>query len=259
MTETLIRGGTLVTADGRRRADLLCRDGLIAAIGTDLEVQPGSQVDRRRRLLRHARRHRSAHPYAAADDGHRRGRRFPHRHGGCRCRGHHDHPGFRRTRAAASRRWRRWQPGATGRPRRVIDYGFHMTVSWWGPRFSDEMATLVRDHGITSFKFFLAYKGGLMLPDEDLDCRLPALPGAGCAAPGPRRERRAHRLSAGEDAGRRRHLAAGPCAVPSAAMRRRSDAAAPSPWRRSSMCRCTSCMYRRRRRRGPSPMPVPAA
>ena len=50
----------------------------------------------------------------------------------------------------------------------TIDYGFHMTVSWWGPRFSEAMATLVRDHGITSFKFFLAYKGGLMLPDEDL-------------------------------------------------------------------------------------------
>ena len=40
MTELLIRGGTLVTADGRRRADLLCRDGLIAAIGTDLELRP---------------------------------------------------------------------------------------------------------------------------------------------------------------------------------------------------------------------------
>jgi dihydropyrimidinase len=43
-----------------------------------------------------------------------------------------------------------------------------MTVSWWGDRFATEMAPLVRDHGVTSFKFFLAYKGGLMLPDGDV-------------------------------------------------------------------------------------------
>jgi dihydropyrimidinase len=30
------------------------------------------------------------------------------------------------------------------------------------------MEILVSDHGVTSFKFFLAYKGRLMLPDEDL-------------------------------------------------------------------------------------------
>ncbi len=50
----------------------------------------------------------------------------------------------------------------------AIDYGFHMTVSWWGEAFSDAMATLVSEHGIASFKFFLAYKGRLMLPDQDL-------------------------------------------------------------------------------------------
>src|SRR6185369_10981821 len=44
MNETLIRGGIVVTADGHRRADLLCRDGLIAAVGAELKPGPGTQV-----------------------------------------------------------------------------------------------------------------------------------------------------------------------------------------------------------------------
>ena len=53
-----------------------------------------------------------------------------------------------------------------------------MTVSWWGEAFADAMATLVNAHGIASFKFFLAYKGQLMLPDEQLIHRFPPLPRA---------------------------------------------------------------------------------
>jgi dihydropyrimidinase len=63
---------------------------------------------------------------------------------------------------AALARWQAWAGRAT------IDHGFHMTVSWWGERFAAEMLPLVRDHGVASFKFFLAYKGGLMLPDADV-------------------------------------------------------------------------------------------
>jgi dihydropyrimidinase len=59
-------------------------------------------------------------------------------------------------------RWRGWASRAT------VDHGFHMTVSWWGERFAAEMERLVREEGITSFKFFFAYKGGLMLPDEQI-------------------------------------------------------------------------------------------
>jgi dihydropyrimidinase len=43
-----------------------------------------------------------------------------------------------------------------------------MTVSWWGEDFAAAMPRLVHEHGIASFKFFLAYKGRLMLPDEQL-------------------------------------------------------------------------------------------
>ncbi|MGH8122838.1 MAG: hypothetical protein ACREPT_08700, partial [Rudaea sp.] len=39
----LIRGGTLIDATRSLRADVLCVDGKIAAIGTDLDVPAGSE------------------------------------------------------------------------------------------------------------------------------------------------------------------------------------------------------------------------
>ena len=37
VSPVLIRGGTVVNADGERRADVLCVDGRIAAVGADLQ------------------------------------------------------------------------------------------------------------------------------------------------------------------------------------------------------------------------------
>jgi len=47
------------------------------------------------------------------------------------------------------------------------DYSFHMAVTWWGQQVFDEMAEVV-DRGITTFKHFLAYKGALMVNDDEL-------------------------------------------------------------------------------------------
>ena len=40
----LIRGGTVVTAEQTFRADVLCRDGLIAAVEPDLEAPNGARI-----------------------------------------------------------------------------------------------------------------------------------------------------------------------------------------------------------------------
>jgi len=40
----LIRGGTVVNADREQRADVLCADGLIAAVGENLDMPPGATV-----------------------------------------------------------------------------------------------------------------------------------------------------------------------------------------------------------------------
>lgn len=51
--------------------------------------------------------------------------------------------------------------------RAMCDYSFHMAITWWDKQVFDEMAQIV-DGGITSFKHFLAYKGALMVDDDEL-------------------------------------------------------------------------------------------
>ncbi|MEO1680568.1 MAG: dihydropyrimidinase [Pseudomonadota bacterium] len=48
------------------------------------------------------------------------------------------------------------------------DYSFHMAVTWWGEQVFNEMETVVRDRGITTFKHFMAYKGALMVNDDEM-------------------------------------------------------------------------------------------
>ncbi|GLT81773.1 hypothetical protein SLE2022_002070 [Rubroshorea leprosula] len=47
-----------------------------------------------------------------------------------------------------------------------MDYGFHMAITKWDEVVSREMEILVNKKGINSFKFFMAYKGALMINDE---------------------------------------------------------------------------------------------
>ncbi|WP_306027797.1 dihydropyrimidinase [Stappia sp. MMSF_3263] len=48
------------------------------------------------------------------------------------------------------------------------DYSFHMAVTWWGEQVFNEMETVVRDKGINTFKHFMAYKGALMVDDDEM-------------------------------------------------------------------------------------------
>jgi dihydropyrimidinase len=51
--------------------------------------------------------------------------------------------------------------------RAQCDYSYHMAVTWWGPKVWEGMAESVKA-GITSFKHFMAYKGALMVNDDEL-------------------------------------------------------------------------------------------
>ncbi|HVP65682.1 MAG TPA: dihydropyrimidinase [Anaeromyxobacteraceae bacterium] len=181
MAATVIRGGTVVDASGRRRADLLLRDGRIAAVGEGIEAPAGAAVVDAGGCFvlpggidPHTHMQLPTMGTVAADD-------FltgtaAAAAGGTTTILDFVGPDRGEPPLAALARWRSWAAKA------AIDYGFHMTVSWWGPEFRRDMEPLVRDEGVASFKFFLAYKGGLMLPDEDilagfLRCReLGALP-----------------------------------------------------------------------------------
>jgi len=163
----LIRGGTIVNHDSSRRADVLVRDDAIAAIGTNLEAPAGAEtID-------------AGGCYVLP------GGIDPHTHLELTFMGTVTADNFEwGTKAALSggttmvvdmcipvpgqsllaayQDWCRKAEGAT------CDYGFHMSISWWDKQVFDEMETCVKTYGINTFKHFMAYKGALMVNDDQL-------------------------------------------------------------------------------------------
>ncbi|SFB51647.1 dihydropyrimidinase [Rhizobium sp. NFR07] len=60
---------------------------------------------------------------------------------------------------------KRWDNKAT---RAHCDYSFHMAVTWWGEQVFSDMKTVVQEKGINTFKHFMAYKGALMVNDDEM-------------------------------------------------------------------------------------------
>jgi len=59
-----------------------------------------------------------------------------------------------------------WQSRATGTA--VGDYSFHMAVTDFNENTRAEIAQMINEEGITSFKTFMAYKGALMIDDRQM-------------------------------------------------------------------------------------------
>src|SRR5512142_1129217 len=167
MSETLIRGGTVVTEAGRRRADVLCRGGRVAAVGEGLERPPGAAVIDAGGCFvlpggvdPHTHMQLPTMGTVVADDF--LSGTAAAAAGGTTTILDFAGPDRGESPLEALARWQGWASRA------AVDYGLHMTVSWWAERFAREMEPLVRDRGVTSFKFFTAYKGRMMLSDEEL-------------------------------------------------------------------------------------------
>lgn len=47
------------------------------------------------------------------------------------------------------------------------DYSYHMAITWWGQKVWEDMEASARA-GMTSFKHFMAYKGALMVNDDEM-------------------------------------------------------------------------------------------
>ncbi|SVA08702.1 uncharacterized protein METZ01_LOCUS61556, partial [marine metagenome] len=62
----------------------------------------------------------------------------------------------------AYQQWREWSEKA------VADYSFHVAITWWDETVHADMKTLVEKYGVNSFKHFMAYKGAIMATDEIL-------------------------------------------------------------------------------------------
>ena len=59
-----------------------------------------------------------------------------------------------------------WSNRANGNA--VGDYGFHMAITDFNENTCKEIAQLIEQEGITSFKIFMAYKGALMIDDKQM-------------------------------------------------------------------------------------------
>lgn len=164
MSTTVIKNGTVVTADLTYKADVLIEGGVITEIGDGLKgdkeldatgcyVMPGG-ID-------------------------------PHTHLEMPFMGTYSSDDFESgTRAALAGgttmvvdfalpnpgeglfdALKRWDNKST---RANCDYSFHMAVTWWGEQVFNDMEKVVRERGINTFKHFLAYKGALMVNDDEL-------------------------------------------------------------------------------------------
>lgn len=160
---TVIRNGTVVTADLSYKADVLIEGGKIAAIGEGLKGDEVLDAT-------------GCHVMPGGID--------PHTHMEMPFMGTYSADDFESgTRAAlaggttmvvdfalpspgqglldALKMW----DNKSGRAH--CDYSYHMAVTWWSEQVFDEMAEVVK-RGITSFKHFMAYKGALMVNDDEL-------------------------------------------------------------------------------------------
>jgi dihydropyrimidinase len=164
---TLIRGGTVVTAEHSTRADVLCADGKIKAVGPKLEAPTGAQiVDAGDRLVipggidPHTHMELPFMGTVASEDffsGTAAG--FA---GGTTMIIDFVIPAPKENLLEAYKKWRGWAEKAAG------DYSFHVAVTWWDESVHRDMGTLVKEHGVNSFKHFMAYKGAIMADDEVL-------------------------------------------------------------------------------------------
>ncbi len=160
---TVIKNGTIVTADLTYAADVLIDGGKIAAIGPDLQgdetldatgcyVMPGG-IDPHTHLEM---------PFMgtySADDF-ESGTRAALA-GGTTMVVDFALPSPGQGLLDALQMW----DNKSGRAN--CDYSFHMAITWWGEQVFDEMPKIV-DRGINTFKHFMAYKGALMVDDDEM-------------------------------------------------------------------------------------------
>jgi dihydropyrimidinase len=164
---TLIKGGTVVNADRAYKADVLCFGDKIIAVGPDLEAPPHATViDASGQYVMPGGIDTHTHmqlPFmgtVTSDDfftGTAAGLA-----GGTTTIMDFVIPAPKQSLLEAYHTWRGWAAKS------AADYTFHVAVTWWSDQVHADMGTLVKDHGVNSFKHFMAYKNAIMADDETL-------------------------------------------------------------------------------------------
>ena len=163
----LLRGGTIINHDHRRRADVLVQGETIVAIAEKLDAPTGAQViDAGGAYILpggidpHTHLELMFMGTVSADDFEWGTKAALS--GGTTMVVDFCIPGAGQSMLAAYQDWRRRSEKAAG------DYGFHMAVTGWSKAIHDEMETVVKTYGINTFKHFMAYKGALMVNDDEM-------------------------------------------------------------------------------------------
>jgi len=163
MVSTVIKGGTIVTADLSYAGDVKIEGGVITEIGANLSgdkvldatgcyIMPGG-IDPHTHLEM---------PFMgtySADDFESGTRAAVA--GGTTCVIDFVLPDQGQGLMEAAQRWHNKSTQAH------CDYSFHMAITWWGEKVWEDMADSVKA-GMTSFKHFMAYKGALMVNDDEM-------------------------------------------------------------------------------------------
>ena len=162
----LIRGGTVVTAEHSFRADVRCADGVIVEIGANLDstgmevVDAGGQYVMPGGIDPHTHMELPFMGTVASEDfftGTSAGVA-----GGTTMIIDFVIPNPQQRLMDAWNDWRGWSEKSAS------DYSFHVAITWWDDSVHADMGTLVTEHGVNSFKHFMAYKGAIMADDEIL-------------------------------------------------------------------------------------------
>jgi len=163
----LIRGGTVLDSTHSYRADILCDKGRIVEIRAGIDAPAGAEVvDAGDRYVipggidPHTHMQLPFMGTVASDDfytGTAAGLA-----GGTTSIIDFVIPNPRQPLLEAFRQWRGWAEKA------AADYAFHVAVTWWDESVHRDMGTLVNEHGVQSFKHFMAYKNAIMCDDEVL-------------------------------------------------------------------------------------------
>ncbi|VAW47560.1 Dihydropyrimidinase @ D-hydantoinase [hydrothermal vent metagenome] len=163
----MIKGGTVVTDSQSFKADVYCENGLIKAIGKDLDTPSGAEIiDASGQYVMPGGIDPHTHmqlPFmgtVASEDfftGTAAGLA-----GGTTMIIDFVIPSPQQRLMDAYKQWREWSEKACS------SYSFHVAVTWWDETVYQDMGTLVREEGVNSFKHFMAYKNAIMADDEIL-------------------------------------------------------------------------------------------
>jgi len=164
----LIKDGRVVNDDEMFDADVYVKDGLIAQVGPNLSVPPGTRViEAKGKLVMPGGIDTHTHmqlPFMgtfAVDDFYSGTRAALA--GGTTMIMDFALPSKGESLLEGFHKWRAWAD-----PKVCCDYALHVGVTWWGPKVEAEMAELASSHGVNSFKMFMAYKDTWQLDDTDL-------------------------------------------------------------------------------------------